>query len=229
MASGSDEDSGSNMSYSVYPMVRGLTWQLTRTPTWDTLVQRMSSGKEFRLSYWTYPLWKWELNYNYVKDNPNDLIPGFVDTDLVTLQGFFNQNAGQYNVFYFDDVNAGDTPGSGPWDSVAGQVIATADGETSSYQLVRTNGGFTEAIQAPYTDPPPTVYTNGNVQTYGVDYTVDAFGNINFVSPPANGVSITSDFSYYFPVRFGDDSLDFDTMMYELWELKKVTLMQVRL
>ena len=86
-----------------------------------------------------------------------------------------------------------------------------------------------EAIQAPYTNPPPTVYINGVVQNYGTNYSVDGFGNIIFVTAPAGGAVITADFGYYWPVRFGSDDLDFDTQLYQLWELKKVTLMQVRL
>lgn len=220
------------MSYQVYPgigVIRGLTWKITRTPRWDSQVSRMSSGKEFRLSYWTAPLWKWELEYNFLKDNPNDLVPGNVDTDLTILQGFFNQMAGQFQVFLFDDVNNGDQPGAGPWDSVTGQNIATGDGVTTTFQLIRTTGGFSEPIQAPYTVPEPQVYSNGTPLSYGTDYTVDATGNIIFAVAPGNGVAITADFGYYFPVRFGSDELDFEAMMFQLWQLKKVSLMQVRL
>ena len=220
------------MSYQVYPgigVIRGLTWQITRTMQWESLVQRMSSGKEFRLQYWQYPLRKWELNYNYLKDNPSDLVSGNIDTDFVILQGFFNQMAGQFQTFLFDDVNAGDTPGEGPWDSVSGQPIASGDGVTETFQLIITNGGFTEAIQAPYTVPQPTVYLNGVAQSYGSAYSVDGTGNIIFASPPGIGVAITADFGYTWPVRFGADDLDFETMMYQLWELKKVNLQQVRL
>jgi uncharacterized protein (TIGR02217 family) len=220
------------MSFQVYPgvnVIRGLTWNITRTASWDTLAQRMSSGKEFRLSYWTYPLWKWELEYDYLKDNPNDLVAGNVDTDLTILQGFFNQMAGQFQVFLFDDVNNGDEPGAGPWDSVAGQPIATGDGTTTTFQLIRTTGGFTEAIQAPYTVPEPQAYLNGVAKAYGTDYSVDATGNLIWAVAPGNGVAITADFGYYWPVRFGSDELDFETQLYQLWKLKKVTLQQVRL
>jgi len=189
----------------------------------------MSSGKEFRLQYWQYPLWKWELNYNYLKANPSDLIPGFSDTDFAVLQGFFNQMAGQNQVFLFDDVNAGDTPGAGPWDFVAGQPIASGDGTTTTFQLIRTSGGFVEAIQAPFSSPHPQVYLNGVPKTYGTDYAIDNVGNIIFAVAPAAAVQISADFAYYWPVRFGADDLDFDSMMYQLWELKKVVLTQVRL
>lgn len=213
----------------VYPTVRGMSWKITRTPTWDTLVQRMSSGKELRLGYWQYPLWKWEIEYEYLKDDPNDLIVGQVDTDLTILQGFFNQMAGQLTPFLFDDIIMGETAGEGRWDSVTGQAIATSDGVTMTYPLVRTTGGFTEAIQAPYTTPTPVVYSNGVALTPGGQYSIDAFGNILLVSALPLGAVITADFGYYWPVRFGSDDLDFETMFHHLWDLKKVTLQQVRL
>lgn len=217
------------MSMQVYPTIRGLTWQGKRTPRFDTLVQQGSSGREVRLAYYTDPLWTWELNYNYIKDNPNDLIPTKTETDLVILQGFFLQMQGKLTPFLYDDVNSGDTPGAGPWDSVTAQPIATGDGTTTTFQLIRTTGEFVETIQAPWTSPEPKVYLNGVLQTYGTDYSVDATGHIIFATAPSLGVAITATFSYYWPVRFGDDSLDLDTMMYQLWELKKVTLTQVRL
>lgn len=217
------------MTMQVYPTIRGLTWQGKRIPRFDTLVQQASSGREVRLAYYTDPIWRWELNYNYIKDNPNDLMPGESDTDLVILQGFFLQMQGRLEPFLFDDTNAGEEPGAGPWDFVSGQNIASGDGTTDTFQLIRTTGGFVESIQAPYTDPPPTAELDGIAQTFGTDYSVDATGHLVFATPPGLGVQITSTFSYYFPVRFDDDQMDLDTMMYQLWELKRVNLVQVRL
>jgi uncharacterized protein (TIGR02217 family) len=217
------------MSYPVFPTVRGLSWNITRTPSWETLVQRSSSGMEFRLQYWQYPLWKWELNFAYLKDNPSDLPPGYTQTDLAVIQGFFNMVAGQYGVFIFDDVNAGDTPGAGPWDSVTNQAVATGDGTTTTFQLLRSSGGFTDAIQAPYTSPEPIVYLNGVAQTYGANYAIDATGNIIFATAPGAGVAITWTGAYYWPCRFSEDEEDFDTQLHQLWTLKKISFVQVRL
>jgi uncharacterized protein (TIGR02217 family) len=216
----------------VYPNVRGLTWKITRSPKWDTLVQRMSSGKEFRVQYWVYPLWTWQLEYGYLKDNPSDLPLGYSATDLAVLQGFFNQMAGQSQVFLFDDFNAGETAGAGQWDSVANQAIATGDSVTTTFQMIRTSGGFPEAIQQPWpnsSSKPPVVKVAGATKSYGTDYSIDATGNIIFTSAPTTGQAITASFSYYWPVRFGTDELDFEAMMYQLRSLKKVTLQQVRL
>ena len=60
------------MTLALYPTVRGLGWPVTRTLEWDTLIQKVSSGKELRLSYYTFPINHWLLTYNYLKDNPAD-------------------------------------------------------------------------------------------------------------------------------------------------------------
>lgn len=213
----------------VYPTIRGLAFPVKRTPEFQNLKQQASSGREVRLTYWQDPLWHFELSYNYVKDNPNDLIQGYTDTDLVTIQGFYLQMQGGFQSFLYDDVDPGVEPGTGQWDSVAGQGIATGDGVTTTFQLIRTTGGFIETIQAPYTNPEPTVYLNGVPKSYGTDFSINATGQIIFVTAPGNGVAITADFSYYWPVRFDEDMLEFDDFMYQLWELKTVKLVQVRL
>lgn len=213
----------------IYPTIRGLAFPVKRIPTWDTLVQQGSSGREVRLSYWANPIWHWELKYNYLKDNQGDLIPGSLDTDLTTLQGFYLQAAGRLNSFLYDDVTPGMQPGTGPWDSVNGQAIGTGDGTTTTFQLIRNTGGFTEIIQAPYTAPPPQAYLNGVAKTYGTDYAVNATGQIVWGTPPGVGVAITADFSYFWAVRFDDDNMEIDEVLYQLWELKTVKLCQVRL
>lgn len=213
----------------VFPSIRGLGFPVKRTPKFDTLVQQASSAREVRLSYYANPIWEWELTYNYLKDNPNDLIPGASDTDLATIQGFYLQMGGKFQTFLYDDVDPGVTPGTGKWDSVQGQPIASGDGTTVKFPLIRTIGGFTELIQAPYTNPQPTVYLNGVAQTYGSQYSVDATGNIIFVTAPGVGVAITADFSYFWPVRFDEDSQEYDQFMFNLWENKSVKLASVRL
>jgi uncharacterized protein (TIGR02217 family) len=224
------------MSMLVFPgqTIRGLGYPVKRSQTWENQIVRASSGAEVAISYWANPLQKWELVYDgaesgYLLDDPDNPAPMTADTDLAILQGFYNQNQGRFGIFLYDDWTPGTVVGAGPWDWVAGQPIATADGIASIYQLIRTIGGFTEVIQAPYTTPPPLVYDNGTPLIYGTDYTVDVWGRILFAAPPVAGHAITADFSYYWPVRFDEDNLDFENMMQHFWANKSVKLVQVRL
>jgi uncharacterized protein (TIGR02217 family) len=213
----------------VFPTIRGLGFPVKRTPTFETLVQEASNNREVRLAYTLDPIWKWELKYNYIKDNPADLMPAQTSTDLQIIQGFYLQMGGRFQTFLYDDVTPGVAAGAGEWDSVTLQPIASGDGVTTIFPLIRTTGGFVEIIQAPYTSPHPKVYLNGVLKTYATDYSVDAFGNIIFVVAPGNGVAITATFSYYWPVRFDDDVADIDQFMTLLWDWQTVKLCQVRL
>ena len=190
------------MSLLVYPVIRGIGWPVKRTPSWDTLTQSTSSGREVRLAYYTNPIWSFEITYGggqaggdgYILDNPLNLIPLATETDLAVIQGFYNQMQGRFGLFLYDDVQPGIAPGQGQWDSVAGQPIGTGDGTTTVFQLIRTSGGFTESIQAPFmldgVSPPPNVYLNGVLQTYATDFSVDNTGRILFVTAPSAAVAI---------------------------------------
>lgn len=230
------------MSFQIYPKIRGLGWPIKRTPAWETQVQSMSSGKEVRLSYWTNPIWHWEITYGggqggaegYVKDVPGSFPAGFSETDLAVLEGFYNQQQGRFGVFYFEDCTPGTTAGAGPWDSVTNQAIGSGDGTTTTFQLIRTSGGFVESIQSPYIYPAagyPIVKLNGVTKAYSTDYTVNNVGQIIFPVAPPNSppTAITATYSYYWAVRFEDDDLGFENWAQYLWSCKSVKLVQVKL
>ena len=92
---------------------------------------------------------------------------------------------------------------------------------------MRTLGGFTELIQSPDLGAPPTLYDNG-VPIPTANYSIDAVGNVTFVTPPAATHLITADFTYYWLVRFEEDKLDFDRFMARLYTLKQVKLVYVK-
>lgn len=99
------------------------------------------------------------------------------------------------------------------------------------FQLVRTmgallpSGGFAEPITAP--NAVTAIYFNG-VRQSGSIYSVDpATGLVTFTSPPPSGQLVTADFTYFFRVRFADDTADFENFLYQLWALKQVKLQSV--
>lgn len=216
------------MTLSVFPSFRYKGWPFKRRSTFDTLVQQTSSRKTVRLSYDPYPLYEWELVFGdgtddtgFIPDDPDDLFGTNLDTDLVTIQGFYEQMLGRFNVFLFDDPND---------DNVEAQQIGTGDGTTTAFQLVRSRGGSTIPIQCPFTLPAPNIYDNGVLKSVGTDYGISNPGGlVTFVTAPAAGHVITADFSYYFPVRFDDDVHEHEQFMVQLWKLKSIKLIQERL
>lgn len=202
----------------IFPALPGLAWGVTKTPTFQTRIQRAVSGRELRALDYPYPLWQFALVYDFLRDN---LAAGY--DELRTLLGFFMLCQGAFGTFLFQD----------PSDCEAtGQQIGVGDASTTTFQLQRTmgtalpDGGFLEPMVAP--NIVRSIYLDGITQN-GASYSVAAdTGLVTFGTPPGSGLIITADFSYYFRCRFIDDKYDFENFMYRLWQLKKLTFISVR-
>jgi uncharacterized protein (TIGR02217 family) len=202
----------------IFPNLPGLSWSVTKTPTFQTRIQRAVSGRELRALDYPYPLWQFALVYDFLRDNP---AAGY--DELRTLLGFFMLCQGAFGTFLFRD----------PSDfQVTGQQIGIGDASTAVFQLQRamgttlSGGGFLEPIVAP--NVVSAIYFDGITQapmTYSVD---PSTGQVTFGTAPASGLIITADFTYYFRCRFIDDKYDFENFMYRLWQLKKLTFISVR-
>ena len=177
------------------------------------------SGRELRIADQLNPIWTFTLTYEILRDKhdtrgPSGLGAGF--DELRTLAGFFLQQQGAFAPFLFDDPTD---------DAVFAQAIGTGNSSTTVFQLVRNFGGFSEPIVAP--NLVSAIYFNGVLQSSS-GYTVDAAtGLITFTAPPPSGQAISADFTYYFRVRFADDTAEFENFMYQLWSLKQVKLQSV--
>jgi uncharacterized protein (TIGR02217 family) len=204
----------------VYPTLAGLTFSITKAPRFATRVQKAISGRELRVVDQLFPIWTWTLIYSILRNELDSRAPstqqGFFE--LQTLAGFFLQQQGSFGGFLFYD----------PTDNVTtGAFLGTGDATTTVFQLQRNFGGFFEPIIAP--NVVSAIYFNGVLQSSS-GYTVSSTtGLVTFTSPPPNGVTITVDFSYYFLVRFSDDTADFENFMINLWELKQIKLQSVLL
>jgi uncharacterized protein (TIGR02217 family) len=202
----------------IFPALPGLAWSVTKSPTYQTRIQRAASGRELRALDYPYPLWQFTLVFDFLRDNPAE---GF--DELRTLMGFFMLCQGAFGTFLFQDPSD---------DRVAGQQIGTGDALRTVFQLQRTigktlpGGGFLEPIVAP--NVVSAIYFNGIVQD-PAGYSVDSMtGLVTFNIAPRSGLIITTDYSYYFRCRFIDDSYSFENFMFHLWQLKKLTFISVR-
>ncbi len=207
------------MALSVFPSLPGLGWSVTKSPKFSTRIQKAISGRELRVLDQLEPIWTWTLTYPILRDAHDTRGSGGLGVgydELRTLAGFFLQMQGTFQPFLFND----------PTDNiVAGQGIGVGDGVTTIWQLLRTFGGFSEPIVVP--NSVSNIYLNGFVQspsTYTVDLTT---GIVTFEFAPTVGQSIVADFTYYFRVRFADDTAEFENFMYQLWELKQIKLQSV--
>lgn len=228
------------MSNSIYPFqldARCLAYTVTRSMAYDTEIQSSPTKVEFRLSQQYNPIWKYILIYELLKDIPNDLIPGLVDTDLRTLVGFYGRMSGQFDDFLFDDpddnsVGPGLLPDGSP--NLQAQLQTFQDVPSGNWftPIQRIYGGFYEDI----TDLQPggiTVFANGVLAAgSGIDYTiigpgvsiVTSTGGMSFeglvlqwTHPPSTPV--TAQFNYFFRLRFDMDSIDFEKFVNRMWTI----------
>ena len=208
----------------IYPELPGLTYSVIKRPKFYTGVATAPSGREVRISYASTPLWEWDLTYEYLPDwsAPGAATP----SDFKQLLGFYLSMQGSFGGFMFRDPDD---------NTVVGQVIGIGDGATTAFTLVRTFGGSdgtgTEPVGGVDVDRPFAVYFNGVLQDqsiYDVATTQPVGQLLRFHSPPASGVAITADFSYFFYVRFKDDHYDFEKFMDQLWSQRQLTLMSMR-
>jgi uncharacterized protein (TIGR02217 family) len=202
----------------VFPSLPGLAWSVTKTPTFQTRIQRAVSGRELRALDYPYPLWQFTLVFDFLRDNPT---AGY--DELRTLMGFFLLCRGAFGTFLFRDPSD---------DQVTGQQIGVGDASTTVFQLQRAigatlpGGGFLEPVVAP--NILSAAYLDGITQSPG-NYNVDPnTGLVTFNTAPGSGLIITADYSYYFRCRFVDDSYAFENFMFRLWQLKKLTFISVR-
>ena len=110
----------------VFPSLPGLAWSVTKTPTFQTRIQRAVSGRELRALDYPYPLWQFTLVFDLLRDNP---AAGY--DELQTLMCFFMLCQGAFRTFLFRDPSD---------DQVTGQQIGVGNASTTVFQLQRAMG-----------------------------------------------------------------------------------------
>jgi uncharacterized protein (TIGR02217 family) len=198
------------MSNAIFPALPGLGWNVKRTEVWKTRVQEAISGKEVRIADWSFPRHQWELTFDFLRSAPSF-------TEWQSLIGFFDLRQGAFDSFLYADADD---------NAITDQPIGTGDGMTTTFQLVRALGGYSEPIIA------PNIVTNikvaGVVQGGGTYSVNAATGLVTFTAAPAGGASITASFSYYFRCRFSGDSIDFEKFMSQLWSAKSIKFLSLK-
>lgn len=214
----------------------GLAYSKVRRPKHNVSVQTHQSGGEVRMSYWSEPLWEWDLTYEVLRDG---FRMGRAWDELLQIEGLFLASTGNLTGFqFYDDDDHTQTH----------QYFATSNGTQTNFTLTRTRGSFTrygsanapngtEAIGFLDTSKPFRLYVDNSSTpidpgdpTYGYTLSMGTPKNqqLVFNSAPASGHSFFCDMSWFFYARFQADSIDEEKFMHQLWALKKVTLVSLR-
>lgn len=195
----------------------------SKTPTYRTLVQMpVSMRGEIRASLQPYPIWMIEYVVNYARGA--EQISNSVYQFLI---GFIMSMGGQFSDFLYLDPND---------NTVINALVAIGDGATTGFQLTRPIGMGIDIVQnimtvASYTPPDPyqpfALFVNETAQTEGTDYTMGYAGFLTFTAPPANGAIITWTGSYYYRLRFDEDSMEFLQDFQQIWNVQSIKLKSV--
>lgn len=126
------------MTYPSFPTLAGMEFPVKRSPLASSLRQKAISGRETFQPRWSAPLYKYEVSFALLRE-------AAAYAEWQQLQGFWNAVMfAPGGVFQFSDPSD---------NSASGQPIGTGDGATSTFQLVRTLGGFPEPVFAPAPGP----------------------------------------------------------------------------
>jgi uncharacterized protein (TIGR02217 family) len=198
------------MPLNQFPQLAGQGFLSEKTPIWSTQVAESVSGRERRRQVWSYPRWRFQVGYEFLRDTPTK-------DEIHQLWVYFNTSAGMYAEFGYLD----------PYDNAAVDMpFGTGNGSTTQFQLSRTttSGGlsFTEPMFAFVGNP--IIYKAGVVQTA---YTISN-GLVTFTTAPANGAALTWTGQYMFLCRFEEDSISPKQMMSQFWSLDGVAFKSVK-
>lgn len=199
------------MTTPTLPQLPGLAWGMKKSPVWSSRVQKSVSGKRQAISYMSYPIYRYTINFNVLRN-----FSSF--TELSDLEGFFNSLAGQVGEFLFvDPVDAAVT---------SYQAIGIGDGANQYFQLVRAYGGFV----APVNGAPviTSLRKDGVAQTLTTNYVYDEYGLVTMISAPASGKVIDWTGTFKKRCAFTQDSIDLINDGVDIWKSGQISFETVK-
>lgn len=200
----------------------GLTWDIKKTPIFNTKIQTSVNFAELRASFAGSPVYEMSMTFSMLRGLDRTDIADtnqYPESEVATLMGFYASRLGRWDSWLLYEPNDNTIPVAAP------QIFGVGDGGISVFQLTRTLGSwFTERVAAPADGSVriwidgiekfnPTHWTGGTLATKGV---------VTFVTPPGAGLYLTWSGSYYFRCRFTEDQMEFNQFMYQLWETQEI-------
>lgn len=189
-------------------------------PERRTQVVELASGHEERNASWAASRRRYDVSYGIRR----------VD-DLHAIVAFFEARLGRLYGFRFKDW--ADYKSCAPSQPISelDQRIATGDGETTSFALIKTYGtapyGTPRRIHKPVAGT-TRIALDGAEQFTGwqVDTTT---GIVSFETAPESDVVITAGFAFDVPVRFDSDLMDVTLDIERLGSITSIPLVELRL
>jgi len=187
-------------------------------PEFSTTVVTAASGFEQRNSDWAEARMRFDAGLGVRSE-----------ADLAEVVAFFRARRGAAVGFRFrDPADHSSADGNGV-PGPADQVLGTADGVRTRFELVKRYGTGAEAQVRRVTRPE---IGSVRVAVGGVERSSDWImgdgGAVEFDTAPAAGAVVTAGFRYDVPVRFGEDRLEVSTAAFAAGEIPSIPLVEVR-
>ena len=192
------------MSNEFLPTLRGLTWDIGKSPRFNNAIQSAASLAETRVSFAASPLYDFTIHFSLLRETA-----GF--DELRQLGGFFMARGGDFDSWLFID----------PSDTVAtDELFGIGTGAQTDFQLQRAFGPFRERV-ANFDSANAVISVDGT--PVGTGFTLNAAnGAVVFDSAPSSGAQLTWSGTYYFRCRFKEPVQNFNEFMRDLWEARSV-------
>lgn len=219
------------MTLAIFPTLDGIEWNTVKRPEFKTVVFEALSGNESRCKMRQYPKYTFKLSFEFLIRNRDE-------DQLTELMSFMLNRAGMYGAFLYADPD--------DYTTADDELFGTGDGSTTTFQLTRNYGGFTEPVQnlsdsiqakrgmiatEPGADASIYIYGVRDSIVYlfeeGVDYTMSSTGLIDTSAgsgpwTPLIGDSLYWQGNFYYRVRFLSDGYDFTQTMKNLYECREI-------
>ncbi len=207
------------MAVNIFPTLPGQGITVHKLPRWNTDVAVHASGRESRVRRYQWPLWDFELTFEGLDATDTGYYGSLGADTMQRLAGFYNQQQGPFTPFLYID----------PTDYfVTAQPLGVGDGSTLNFVFVRGFGGYVFPVGAVTN---ATIFINGVLQSsssYTITNTGLGFPTLVFVTPPANGLTVTADYSFAYVCRFSEDVTDFEEFMHRLMLVKSIKFQSIR-
>lgn len=206
------------MSDSLFPTLKGLTYPISKTPTWNTVKNKTVTGLPTFIQCYTYPWYNFKLQFSYLEDT-NDRAD-----DIQSLMGFYNNVGGAGQDFLFADMKFENN-------SVTNQTFGSGDGTSTEFRLARSYGAFAEPVFGILINPviTSTLYDVTTTMRVDVDFTWSTQALITFTSPPAKHSILKWTGDWYYRCHFKEDTSEFVQMFYNGWSLDELNLESMKL
>ncbi len=189
-------------------------------PGRQTDIVSLSNGREARNRRWRFSRRRYDVG-TAVRSV----------ADLYAVLEFFEARGGQLHGFRFRDPV--DCSSARPGDAVTAldQWIGTGDGETATFQLVKSYGDGAAIERRPVVKPVAgsvRIAMDGTEVTEG--FSIDmATGMVTFTvgHVPPEGTEIRAGFDYDVPVRFDTDRIEIDLEAFRAGRIPSIPLIEV--